>query len=71
MTPEENRERVRQWAAKNPEKANAKAARYYQRHREAKRQWSKAYYLLQSNPLVRQPIVIPPHPLDELRARLA
>jgi hypothetical protein len=44
MTPEENRARVRAWQQSNPEKANAKAARYYQRVKDAKKLKSRIHY---------------------------
>ncbi len=55
MTPEENRARVKAWQQSNPEKANAKAARYYQRVKAAKQLKSRVQYRLDtetaSNPV--------------------
>ncbi len=44
MTPEENRARVKAWQQANPEKANAKAARYYQRVKETKKLKSRIQF---------------------------
>lgn len=55
MTPEENRARVKAWQKAHPEKANAKAQRYYQRVKEAKQLKSRVQYRLDtetpSNPV--------------------
>lgn len=55
MTPEENRARVRKWAQANPEKANAKAARSYQKHKLARQMKSRVDY--------RRRVETPSHPV--------